>query len=268
MNEPAPMSIFSHISGAASRSYKATGLAVTLLLQAGCVQDPDDADTRDLTVLTASWIGDPAQTLTTNGQVGVRFDGFLSADSNFSRVVTVEAGSVSIRGRGEWSLVARELRFYASGPPLPGLLYTVSLDPTELIGASGQPVIVPMEHEFSVEAPVDLTHWDAPASPPVTFDETIAPLLQRCAECHGQLELSPLSYDELVLRPASSVPSRYRVEPYEPARSVLLRRLVPGYASEGEEMPPWWGDAEPLTHEELSLVERWIRSGAPRSLAE
>ena len=94
---------------------------------------------------------------------------------------------------------------------------------------------------------------------PVSYHREVLPLLRaRCAGCHrpgeaeGKLDLT--TFDGL-MSGGRSGPS---VVPGDPDASLLIELVVP-WDEEPPEMPE---DDEPLTEEEVSLLRRWIESGA------
>lgn len=91
----------------------------------------------------------------------------------------------------------------------------------------------------------------------ITYVDDIAPILKkRCVECHRQGEVAPMSFD-----------SYQNTRPW--AKSIIK-------TVKNEEMPPWFADpdygvfsnANVLTEEEKSKIERWVSTGAPRGAGE
>ena len=51
---------------------------------------------------------------------------------------------------------------------------------------------------------------------------------------------------------------------YDAADSYLMHKIIPDYPLRRYGVqPPTWSDAEPLTANEIALIEDWIRVGAP-----
>lgn len=91
----------------------------------------------------------------------------------------------------------------------------------------------------------------------VSFRQDVRPLLvQNCARCHGgQLGLYVDSYDTLMAGSSRGTV----VVPGDASGSNLVRRL------RGEATPRMPLDSGPLTDAEITLVETWIREGAPNN---
>jgi hypothetical protein len=92
----------------------------------------------------------------------------------------------------------------------------------------------------------------------------------RCATaaCHSGTNGTPLSlaaesrYLDLINAPSQEVPEVPLVTPSAPSRSYLLlklRGLQDSVGGSGDAMPP----GDPLSDDELQVVETWISDGAP-----
>lgn len=93
----------------------------------------------------------------------------------------------------------------------------------------------------------------APATGPVTFHRDIEPILQkRCQECHRPGEAPPFAL--LTYEDASRVAKRIR-------EAVTERRMPPWFAA--PEHGRWSNDRR-LSTTEISAIERWVDSGAPK----
>lgn len=68
------------------------------------------------------------------------------------------------------------------------------------------------------------------------------------------------SYDNIVMVRANQITSLFRVAPFDPANSYLVRKITPGSVIVGDKMPQT-GD---LTAAERQLVTDWVARGAPR----
>ena len=96
-------------------------------------------------------------------------------------------------------------------------------------------------------------------------------LASECGRCHTtriRAELTSLDeYDEgyamLVGRPSEQLPGMMLVSPGEPESSYLMHKLLGTQLEIGgraDSMPP--EERDPLTDEDIALVEEWIRAGA------
>lgn len=124
-----------------------------------------------------------------------------------------------------------------------------------------------------------------PTATPLLWSD-VRPLLDGCVRCHGpassdgapparglDLTASPRDPERGLVNVASrglagTGAPLVRVAPGDPARSVLLRKLLGGDGRDGApfarvdgaRMPP---DAPPLADDAIAAVARWIRDGAP-----
>jgi len=97
---------------------------------------------------------------------------------------------------------------------------------------------------------------DATTPSPPSFEQDIRPLLaSACFDCHGE----DTQEAQLDLRTVTSIlqggDNGHGLVRGEPDRSLLLDML------ERKQMPP--DGSDPLTDEQVTLVRRWIRAGAP-----
>ncbi len=238
--------------------------AALLALATACAAELGGSSPARPGPLHATWAGDPAADLVALGRVRIALDGYVADSTDSPPRVLFSAGGLRLRASEEWSIADRTLTATLAGPPPPGLAIRVELDPYALRGIGDVAVEVPPPLVFP---PIDGARWPQPDTSPTppapTFTADVAPILARCGACHGQRDLAPLGYDDLVAVPSQSQPWRDLVARFEPANSVLLRRAVPDFPGVAP-MPPAFSDVEPLTVDELRVVERWIRAGAPR----
>ncbi len=88
----------------------------------------------------------------------------------------------------------------------------------------------------------------------VSFQEQVLPILKnKCGECHGdenpEVRLTVINYEELMEGSEFGIV----ISPGDPSSSYMIELIALG------EMPQ---DGEPVTNEELSLIEVWIEEGA------
>ena len=108
---------------------------------------------------------------------------------------------------------------------------------------------------------------------PVAFEPTFLNIQQNvlsaiCIECHSGalapegLRLDPLnSYNHLVGVRSSEQSDLFRVEPGNPDRSYIIRKLEGGPDISGGQMPL---DRTPLDQLTINAIRVWIAQGAPR----
>ncbi|MCY2962091.1 MAG: PSD1 and planctomycete cytochrome C domain-containing protein [Planctomycetota bacterium] len=111
-------------------------------------------------------------------------------------------------------------------------------------------------HGDATRFDVTLTVRDAKRPPPPSFEKDVLPVLAaKCHDCHGadvqeaRLDLRTLSE---ILRGGENGPAVLRGEPHG---SLLFDLVTSG------QMPP--GKDGKLTSQELALLRRWIKTGAP-----
>jgi hypothetical protein len=92
--------------------------------------------------------------------------------------------------------------------------------------------------------------------PPVTFEKDVAPILQdKCQECHRPGGVAPMSLVSYV-----------ETRPWAVAikEKVVMRAMPPFYAAGPT---GYYENDTRLTEEEISVITRWVDSGAPRGNA-
>ncbi len=101
--------------------------------------------------------------------------------------------------------------------------------------------------------------WPLERGVPVSFNEDIRPILnEECLACHGGVRQSgnfSLLFASEALEPNES--GRPAIVPGKPDSSELIARLR--YTDPEERMPY---ESEPLSEDEIALLERWIAEGA------
>jgi hypothetical protein len=104
---------------------------------------------------------------------------------------------------------------------------------------------------------------------PVDFETEVVPLLgKRCVSCHltgqeqGGLALHPKAAYASLVGVRSQQSELMLVEPGDPARSYLYRKLTNTHQATGGEGEPMPMGAWPLEPAELELMRRWISEGA------
>ncbi|MCY3759523.1 MAG: c-type cytochrome, partial [Acidobacteria bacterium] len=103
-------------------------------------------------------------------------------------------------------------------------------------------------------------------SPPVDFNRDIRPILaDNCYACHGPDQNQRMAGLRLDLQDSAlgRLDSGHRaIVPGNPEESQLIRRITAG--DEALKMPPAYSGKE-LTRQQIDLLTRWIRQGAPWS---
>lgn len=215
-----------------------------------------------------------------NTTLYVSFDQYLDADRLlYFDTFRLRSGGLRASEVSSYEMVDKRVVARLTAALDPSLIYTLELNPDVLRSVEGSPYLG--EPELAVyltgEDFLDLVE----AEPPPTWTEDIEPLIERGCSCHrmdplpeDSFRIPWLGYDQIVGQPSWERPELRIVEPFDPPRSVLMHKLLEDYPVRvGTAMPPPWANtvaldfevrAEPLSRDELRLVERWIRTGAAR----
>ncbi len=194
-----------------------------------------------------------AGTLAADAPILIRFDRYLAPLPVDAATLMLTSGERPVDGAVLYDPVAKGLAFQPTEELVPGLAYTLTLTPDAVRGLDGA--------QLDEDATLDFRATPAdglPPPPPVDFERDIAPILAGRCSCHG---LAPLSYPQLTPEALVEVPSLRTpylnlVEPGVPLRSLLVRKILPGYPGvQGEDMPP----DGPLSHAEQRLIVDWVR---------
>lgn len=184
----------------------------------------------------------------------VRFDAYLATVPLSSAAVRLTSGEVEIPVGLLGDPVARALVVRPLDELVPGLAYTLTVEPEGVRALDGRRLGAVFTLDFVATA----TGVRPPIEPP-DFDADVRPLLERRCGCHGPppAEWPPLEPAELAFTPSRADPHRVLLDPGAPMRSALILKILPGYPGvSGEGMPP--GDA--LPESERRLLFDWVRS--------
>lgn len=236
--------------------------AVVAGAASGCVFAPERLDGEDLERLDAQVVyPEDGSTVDGYAPVVIRLDAPWDPQrSNPEALVVVTSGGVRMFGRTETSLTDLEVRFDPIEPWPDDLTWTIELRGAALRGLDGRSARVPDPIRFDALPPASSR---PPVAEPRSFASDVAPLFAGCAGCHDGVDQIELDAQTMVDRRSQSVPGRWLVLAGEPARSVLLNKLVDHpVARFGAAMPPPWSDVPPLDAAAVRTVERWIADGA------
>lgn len=248
------------VKGFASTCFRSITLLLTGWALVSCALDlPSDPALAPLAIDVET-----ASAPTARPEVVVTLDRWLDTDaSRLHDAVQMRAGSARASLDIRWSVVDRTLVARPWAPLRPELAWTLAVRGDALVGLDGA---VAPDLEPLALAVADVAAAEVPPPPEPTWADDIGPLLRaRCAPCHtDDGPLLQMRYDALVDRTASNASDARLVLPWDPARSALLWRVIPGYPEPlGTPMPPPWSDQPPLERDDLRLIEAWIRAGAP-----
>lgn len=97
----------------------------------------------------------------------------------------------------------------------------------------------------------------------VDFSSQIRPIISaKCFHCHGPDEASRKAKLRLDIREeaTSERDGKTVIKPGDPARSELIRRIT---TTDADDLMPPAKAGHPLTNEEIKLLEKWVKQGAP-----
>ncbi len=226
----------------------------------------------------------------TNAVIELAFSDYPDSEIAGLETIVVTSGFFRKTGAYNVDLVAKTVRYRPTTPFEPNLEYTVSVQPhiRSLQGCTSGRLEQRSFRTGAGPAP------DAPARPVVRFETVLAIFAARCAgaTCHRRDDGGPggggddgaapprglslddeRAYDDLVGVRSAELSDLLRVAPRDPARSYLLRKLLPGRDPDrpmptvfGQRMPPGGfppggagGVADPIR-----AIADWIDAGAPR----
>lgn len=184
----------------------------------------------------------------------VRFDAYLATVPLTSPAVRLTSGEVEIPIGLLGDPVARALVVRPLDELVPGLAYTLTIEPSAVRGLDGRR----LDDVFTLDFVATATGVQ-PASTPPDFETDVRPLLERRCSCHGPApaEWPPLEPDALAFTPSRADPRRVLLDPGAPMRSEVVLKVLPGYPGvSGQLMPP----GAPLPEGERRLLFDWIRS--------
>lgn len=198
-----------------------------------------------------------------NQPLAVTFNDYLDANSfEYYNALSVRSGSISGSGIVRYEASTRTLTFFPYRDLRPNLIYTLSINPDTVRSIRGLELSLPFSVVFQTAS--DTTVEQHRQLETISFEEEVAPILSGGCGCHGQdADLTGLTYENLIENRSEQVPSRHLVLPFEPDRSYLLHKVLPSYPDRRfMEMPPSWSSSPPLPLTGLSIIERWIETGA------
>lgn len=232
--------------------------AAAAILLSACASDLRPAEPVVLRIEKADVPGNPSQPT-----VFISLPGPLDPLTVTRRSAFWVAGSLASRTTVQYRPSRLELALFPDRPLESGLEHTLQLQPgLRLADGRSLPTDDPVTLDDAHELPVSNRQIDTEAAVNAAAVTTL--LQQRCGSCHNDQPLFAFTTVTLY-EPSISDPRRPRVDPFEPGRSVLLERVIPGFPRlSGQTMPPDWSDQPGLTLDEVRSIEEWILNGAPR----
>jgi len=216
------------------------------------------ADAPSLTVV-ASEPG-PGGEHAANRPIRLEFDRYLypvfalaGADGEGIRLAS---GEVAVPLDARYDVVGRALELTPRDALSPGIAYRLQVAPGAVIGLDGETLGVSFEVGFWAGLPAPTVDTPQPA---LDFERDVASSwVGRCG-CHGDAAAGrvppALTEAALVGQPSGRFPGLALVQPGQPLRSALVRKLLHDYPGlRGEPMPP----SGPLDDDAVRRVVAWI----------
>lgn len=178
-------------------------------------------------------------------------------------MVSLSSGGIRASGRATYDMVDRSLDWRPFSPLIAGLNYTLQLNPNRVESVTNAPLRVSQLPTYSVKE--DAPRHTAVTSISASWDDVAKIFEVKCWGCHQDPEwrLNPLTVASMVGVTADSV-DVFLVKPRDPSASYLMHKILPDYpVRRFGVQPPVWSSEEPLTRQELKVIQAWIQAGAP-----
>lgn len=208
----------------------------------------------------------PTKELSLRPTIKLTFNAYLDTTTfNSYSAVQLASGGFTYAGQVDYWMTQKALYFRPNAELEPDLLYELRLPGgRNLRSVTGSPLhpelVLPRMH-----ARQEQEQMPAVKRPTVPWEKVEAIFEASCNSCHNDPSwgLPNLTPQGLVGTPSEQVDLAI-VEPFHPAQSYLMHKILPDYPQRRFTLqPPPWSAEEPLTQEELELIEHWIAQGAP-----
>jgi hypothetical protein len=230
----------------------------------GCADNPEPPDVYDRNLVPIEIyppLGD--ETISRNQTFVVTFNTYLDlAPQTYWNTLSIASGGVTAFGPTSYRMVDRQLVLRTTRDMEPNLVYQLGFNAEALKSVTGKPYAGPPVVSYTSD---DTFEPEPPEPPPYPVWADVAPIFDRCNDCHGDPEwkLDVLSVETMVARPSRQAHGVPIVEPYFPWRSYLMHKVLWDYPiREHSAQPPAWAGYEQLSIEDQRLLERWILAGA------
>ena len=233
--------------------------------------DDDDGDPRDIPPPGQDWLFfedvEPEDDISLRPTMEINFNDYLDPDSfNSYATFRLRSGGFSHAGRVDYWMTRKQLRFRPNSNLQPELSYRLDLTADDLRSVVDSPL-----HELALLPAGLRTEEDLETTPPLSRPEVPWEDVEEifdihCNDCHSDPDwmLPELTRDSLVHSKSEQVDA-HLVEPFAPARSYLMHKILPDYPLRRKDLqPPPWSDAPPLSMSDIERIEHWIANGAPR----
>lgn len=230
----------------------------------------DDGEPVDLPAPLEDWLFFerfyPDDEISTRPTIEIEFNEYLDPDSfNSFGVARLQSGGLIYFGRVDYRMTDKTLLFRTNTDIEADLTYELSWtadDIESVVGSPLHPEVVPPRYESRA----DLDTSPPVERPSVPWSQVEQLFESHCNDCHGETSrgLPELTPDGLVGRRSEQVDAML-VEPFHPARSYLMHKILSDYPIRRFTVqPPPWSEQEPLSTTDIERIEHWIAAGAPR----
>ena len=166
------------------------------------------------------------------------------------------SGEVGVPLDARYDLVGRALELTPREALSPGVAYRLEVAPGGVVGLDGETLDAPLAVGFWAGLPAPMVDTPQPA---LDFERDVAAVWAGRCGCHGESSegrVPPaLTEAALVGQPSARFPGLALVQPGQPLRSALVRKLLRDYPGlRGEPMPP----SGPLDDDAVRRVVAWI----------
>lgn len=198
--------------------------------------------------------------------IKITFNAYLDTTTfNSFAPVQIASGGYLHTGQVDYWMTQRALYFRPNTALEPDLLYELRLP-----GGKNLRSIVgsPLHPELTLPAMHARQELEDPPPhrrPRIPWDDVEAIFDASCNSCHNDpsRDLPMLTPEGLIGAPSDQVDFAL-VDPFRPAQSYLMHKILPDYPERRfTEQPPPWSDAPPLSVHDMELIEHWIAQGAP-----
>lgn len=250
---------------------------VATSLGTGCVElepDPpvdDDGDPIPMPEPGEEWLRfervEPQGEISTRPTIAVEFNQYLDPTSfGTLGVVRLQSGGHLRTGVVDYRMTRKKLLFEPTRELEPGLSYSLVFGADDIESVVGSP-LDPDVGLPTYTADDQLEPTRSFERPAVGWQEVEELFDAHCNDCHADpdWQLPELSRDRLV-GGRSEQTDTMLVEPYHPARSYLMHKILPDYPVRRHTVqpPPYSEHAGALSTDDIERIEHWIAGGAPR----
>ncbi len=208
----------------------------------------------------------PEEELSVRPTITIAFNAYLDPTTYDSySTARLQSGGLRHGSRVDYRMTRREIHFRPTSDLEPELQYELVWTADDVRSVTGSPL------HPRASLPTFMIRDDLETSPPlqrpeVSWREVEELFEAHCTSCHGDSRWSqlPMLTPETLIGARSDQVDAMLVEPFHPARSYLMHKILPDYpVRRFTEQPPPWSDQPPLSTDDIERIEHWIANGAP-----